>query len=83
MDSATIIESVKKTGRIVIAHEATKISGFGAEISAQISERALDSLRAPILRVAGYDTPFPFALENAYMPSPERILRAIRKASSY
>ena len=82
-DIETIIASVKKTGRVVIAHEATKISGFGAEISAQISERAMDSLRAPIIRVAGYDTPFPYALESAYLPSPERILRAIRKASSY
>jgi 2-oxoisovalerate dehydrogenase E1 component beta subunit len=82
-DIETIIDSVKKTGRVVIAHEATKIAGFGAEISAQISERAVDSLKAPITRVAGYDTPFPYALENMYMPSPERILRALRKASSY
>lgn len=82
-DIETVIESVRKTGRVVIAHEATKISGFGAEISAQVSERALDSLRAPILRVAGYDTPFPYALEKAHMPSPERILSAIRKALTY
>jgi 2-oxoisovalerate dehydrogenase E1 component beta subunit len=82
-DIETIIDSVKKTGRVVIAHEATKIAGFGAEISAQISERAVDSLKAPIARVAGYDTPFPYALESAYLPSPERILRALRKASSY
>jgi pyruvate dehydrogenase E1 component beta subunit len=82
-DIEAILASVEKTGRVVIAHEATKISGFGGEISAQISERAMDFLRAPILRVAGYDTPFPYALENVYLPSPERILRAIRKASSY
>jgi pyruvate dehydrogenase E1 component beta subunit len=82
-DIETIIDSVKKTGRVVIAHEATKIAGFGAEISAQISERAVDSLKAPTLRVAGYDTPFPYALESMYMPSPERILRALRKVSSY
>jgi pyruvate dehydrogenase E1 component beta subunit len=82
-DIETLIESVKKTGRAVIAHEATKIAGFGAEISAQISERAVDSLKAPIIRVAGYDTPFPYALESTYLPSPERILRALRKASSY
>ncbi|MDA4137073.1 MAG: alpha-ketoacid dehydrogenase subunit beta [Thaumarchaeota archaeon] len=82
-DIETIIDSVKKTGRVVIAHEATKIAGFGAEISAQISERAVDSLKAPIMRVAGYDTPFPYALESMYLPSPERILRALRKASSY
>ncbi len=82
-DIETVIQSVKKTGRLVVAHEATKIAGFGAEIAAQVSERAIDSLRAPIVRVAGYDTPFPYALENAYMPSPERILRALKKASSY
>jgi pyruvate dehydrogenase E1 component beta subunit len=82
-DIDTIIASAKKTGRIVIAHEATKISGFGAEISAQISERAVDFLRSPIVRVAGFDTPFPYALESTYMPTPERILRALRKASSY
>lgn len=82
-DIETIMRSVEKTGRVVIAHEATKIGGFGAEISAQIGERAIDSLRAPIVRVAGYDTPFPYALEMAYLPSPERILKALRKASSY
>lgn len=82
-DIETVVQSVRKTGRLVIAHEATKIAGFGAEISAQVSERAIDSLRAPILRLAGFDTPFPYALENVYLPSPERILRAVRKASSY
>jgi pyruvate dehydrogenase E1 component beta subunit len=82
-DLAAILTSVRKTGRVVVAHEATKIAGFGAEISAQISERAIDSLKGPIIRVAGYDTPFPYALENSYMPSPEKILRAIRKVVSY
>ncbi len=82
-DIATIISSVKKTGRVVIAHEATKISGFGAEISAQIGERAIDFLKSPIIRVAGYDTPFPYSLESVYMTTPERILRALRRASTY
>jgi pyruvate dehydrogenase E1 component beta subunit len=82
-DIETVIKSVRKTGRLVIAHEATKIAGFGAEIAAQVSERAIDTLEAPILRVAGYDTPFPYALENVYLASPERILRALRKALSY
>ena len=50
---------------------------------AQVSERAIDSFKAPILRVAGFDTPFPFALENYYMPTPERILRAIRKVMAH
>jgi len=82
-DIETVIQSVTKTGRLVIAHEATKIAGFGAEIAAQVSERAIDTLKAPILRVAGYDTPFPYALENAYLASPERILRAVKKALSH
>jgi pyruvate dehydrogenase E1 component subunit beta len=82
-DIEGVIASVRKTGRVVIAHEATKISGFGGEIAAQIAERAIDSLQAPIVRLGGFDTPFPYALENTYLPSPERILRAIRKAASY
>jgi 2-oxoisovalerate dehydrogenase E1 component beta subunit len=82
-DLDAILTSVRKTGRVVIAHEATKIGGFGAEISAQISERAIDSLKGPIIRVAGYDTPFPYALETSYMPSPEKILRAVKKVVSY
>jgi len=82
-DIETVLASVRKTGRVVIAHEATKISGFGGELAAQIAERAIDSLQAPIVRLAGFDTPFPYALENTYLPSPERILRAIRKAASY
>jgi pyruvate dehydrogenase E1 component beta subunit len=82
-DLETVLKSVKKTGRVVIAHEATKISGFGGEIAAQIAERAIDSLEAPIVRLGGFDTPFPYALEGRYMPSPERILRSIRKAANY
>ncbi len=82
-DIETVLASVKKTGRVVVAHEATKVSGFGGEIAAQIAERAIDSLEAPIVRLGGFDTPFPYALEGTYLPSPERILRAIRKAASY
>jgi len=83
LDMETVLASVRKTGRVVIAHEATKISGFGGEIAAQISERAIDSLEAPIIRAAGFDTPFPYALENTYLPSPERVLRSIKKSASY
>jgi pyruvate dehydrogenase E1 component beta subunit len=82
-DIETVLTSVRKTGRVVIAHEATKVSGFGGEIAAQIAERAVDSLEAPIVRMGGFDTPFPYALEKAYLPSPERILRSIRKAATY
>ena len=74
-DIETVLASVRKTGRVVIAHEATKISGFGGELAAQIAERAIDSLQAPIVRLGGFDAPFPYALENTYLPSPERILR--------
>lgn len=82
-DIETILGSVKKTGRLVIAHEAPKIGGFGGEIAAQVSERAIDSLKGPILRVGGYDTPFPYSLENSYLPSSDRVLNAIRKLASY
>jgi pyruvate dehydrogenase E1 component beta subunit len=82
-DIETVLTSVRKTGRVVIAHEATKVSGFGGELAAQIAERAVDSLEAPIVRMGGFDTPFPYALEKAYLPSPERILRSIRKAATY
>jgi pyruvate dehydrogenase E1 component beta subunit len=82
-DIETVLTSVRKTGRVVIAHEATKVSGFGGELAAQIAERAVDSLEAPIVRMGGFDTPFPYALESAYLPSPERVLRSIRKAATY
>jgi 2-oxoisovalerate dehydrogenase E1 component beta subunit len=82
-DIETVLASVKKTGRVVVAHEATKISGFGGELAAQIAERAIDSLEAPIVRLGGIDAPFPYALESTYLPSPERVLRSIRKAASY
>lgn len=82
-DLETVLDSVRKTGRVVIAHEATKISGFGGEIAAQIAERAIDSLQAPIVRLGGFDAPFPYAMENTYLPSPERVLRSIRRAARY
>lgn len=82
-DIEAILRSVKKTGKLVIAHEAPKIGGFGGELAAQVSERAIDSLQAPILRVGGYDTPFPYSLENQYLPSPERVFKAIKNVASY
>jgi pyruvate dehydrogenase E1 component beta subunit len=77
MDNESILESVKKTGRAVIVHEAPRTCGVGAEISAVIAERAVEYLEAPIVRVAGFDTPFPYTLEHVYMPNAERVLRAI------
>jgi len=79
-DSETILRSVEKTGRCVIAHEAPRTAGFGAEIAAEVSARALYSLLAPILRVTGYDVVVPLSrLEQQYMPSVERIADAVRK----
>jgi 2-oxoisovalerate dehydrogenase E1 component beta subunit len=78
-DIDTILASVTKTGRCVIVHEAPKTCGFGAELIASIQERAIEHLEAPILRVAGFDTPFPYALEHEYMPNADRVVGAVRK----
>lgn len=82
-DLETILESVKKTGRAVVVHEAPRTCGFGAEIVAQICERALEYLEAPVLRVTGFDTPFPYALEHTYLPNPTRVRMAIDKVIAY
>ncbi len=82
-DRDCVLDSVRKTGRCVILHEAPRTGGFGGEIAATIAERAIDSLRAPILRVTGFDTPFPYALEHVYMPDPKRVLAAIERAYRY
>ncbi|HEV2111268.1 MAG TPA: alpha-ketoacid dehydrogenase subunit beta [Gammaproteobacteria bacterium] len=80
IDFGTILESVEKTGRLVIVHEAPKNCGVGAEIAATVAEKGIYSLKAPIERVAGYDIPMPlFKLEHDYMPSVERVLKGIRK----
>lgn len=84
MDTATLVQSVKKTGRCVIVHEAPKSCGVAAEIIARLNEHALWSLQAPIARVTGFDIPYPFfARENAYLPSVERILAAIRQTMDF
>ncbi len=82
-DIDTITKSVEKTGRVVIVHEACKTCGFGAEIAAQIAERSLLHLKAPVVRVAGFDVPFPFILEDEYMPNANRVFNAIEKARSF
>ncbi|WP_305080316.1 alpha-ketoacid dehydrogenase subunit beta [Methylocystis sp. WRRC1] len=80
LDMETILRSVEKTGRCVVVHEAPRTAGFGAEIAAEIAERALYSLLAPPRRVTGYDVVVPLArLENQYIPSIERIIDAVRK----
>jgi 2-oxoisovalerate dehydrogenase E1 component beta subunit len=82
-DIETVLSSVKKTGRVIIVHEACKTCGFGAEIAAQIAERALLHLEAPIARVAGFDVPFPYVLEDEYMPNANRVLNAIEKVHNF
>ena len=80
LDMNTILESVAKTGRCVIVHEAAKTCGVGAEIAAQLAEQGLMSLLAPVERVTGYDTVMPlFNLEQDYMPSVERIIAAVKR----
>jgi pyruvate dehydrogenase E1 component beta subunit len=80
LDIETILRSVEKTGRCVIVHEAPRTAGFGAEIAAEIAERALYSLLAPIKRVTGYDVVVPLAkLEKQYMPSVDRIIDGVRQ----
>jgi 2-oxoisovalerate dehydrogenase E1 component beta subunit len=74
VDIATIVESVKRTGRLVIVHEAPKTCGFGAELMSLVVERAFYHLEAPPVRVTGFDTPFPYTLEMEYMPLSHRIL---------
>jgi len=83
MDVNAIISSAKKTGRVVIVHEAPRTLGMGAEISALISERAIEYLYAPILRVTGPDIPFPYRLEDYYMPSEERIMKAVKRVMEF
>jgi 2-oxoisovalerate dehydrogenase E1 component subunit beta len=80
LDIETIEQSVNKTGRCVVVHEATRTNGFGAELSALIQERCFYSLEAPVQRAAGFDTPYPHSLEWAYFPGPIRIGTAIKKA---
>ena len=79
LDIETVTASVNKTGRCVIVHEATRTSGFGAELSALVQETCFYSLEAPIERVTGWDTPYPHAFEWEYFPGPERVAKAMRK----
>ncbi|MCJ7557171.1 MAG: alpha-ketoacid dehydrogenase subunit beta [Gammaproteobacteria bacterium] len=78
LDVATLRASVEKTGRCVIVHEATRFSGYGAELSATIQEECFWHLEAPIQRVAGWDTPYPHAFEWEYFPGQKRIINALR-----
>ncbi len=79
LDLPAIIESVKKTRRCVVVHEATRTSGFGAELVALVQEHCFYHLEAPIERVTGWDTPYPHALEWAYFPGPDRVAAAMKR----
>ena len=79
LDLDTIVASVNKTGRCVIVHEATRTSGFGAELAALVQEHCFFHLEAPIERVTGWDTPYPHAQEWAYFPGPDRVAKALRR----
>ncbi|CAN5175696.1 alpha-ketoacid dehydrogenase subunit beta [soil metagenome] len=84
IDYAPIVASVQKTGRLVVAQEAPGFVSVGSEIAATITERAFYSLEAPVLRVAGFDTPFPPAkLETVYLPDADRVLEAVDRAMAY
>jgi pyruvate/2-oxoglutarate/acetoin dehydrogenase E1 component len=79
LDEDAILASVAKTGRAVIVHEAPRTAGFGAEVASLIAERAIFDLQGPVLRVTGYDVPYPYwTIEDAYMPSAERVAAAVR-----
>ncbi|MBI4510212.1 MAG: alpha-ketoacid dehydrogenase subunit beta [Deltaproteobacteria bacterium] len=78
-DLDTIVASVKKTGHAVIVQEAPKTCGFAAELVASICERAMAHLEAPVERLCGFDTPFPYSLEHEYLPNAERIALAIQR----
>lgn len=83
-DEEAVIRSVKKTGRLVIVYEATRVGGFGAEVSAMVAEEAMEHLKGPILRVAAPDAVIPMArLEDDYMPSIERIKKAYATVMEY
>ena len=83
MRAHAILEAARSTGRVVIVHEAPRTCGVGAEIAALVAEGAIESLEAPVLRVTGFDTPFPYALEHVYLPDTGRILAALEKSITF
>jgi pyruvate/2-oxoglutarate/acetoin dehydrogenase E1 component len=80
LDEEALLAAAGKTGRVVIVQEAPRIAGYGAELAAILAEKAMLDLRAPVVRVTGYDVPYPYwQIEDAYMPSAERVVDAARK----
>ena len=82
-DRKTVLDSVRKTGRAVIVNEAPLTGGFASEVSATIAENCIEHLEAPIKRVTGYDTPFPYTLENLYMPNANKVMAAIEETINF
>jgi len=80
LDEGALLASAGKTGRVVIVQEAPRTAGYGAELAAILAEKAMLDLRAPVIRVTGYDVPYPYwQIEDAYMPSAERVADAARR----
>jgi pyruvate dehydrogenase E1 component beta subunit len=80
LDIDTVMNSVRKTGRLVIVHEAPRTCGYGAELAALVCERGIEYLHAPIVRVTGPDTPFPYTLEAEYLPNVDRVTAGVQRA---
>jgi 2-oxoisovalerate dehydrogenase E1 component beta subunit len=83
LDIETVIESVQKTGRAVVVNEAPRTCGFAAELAALITEKAFLHLEAPVLRLTGFDTPFPYTLENEYLPDAARVVDAVQRTVEF
>jgi pyruvate dehydrogenase E1 component beta subunit len=84
LDEDALLASASKTGRVVIVQEAPRTAGYGAELAAILAEKAMLDLQAPIVRVTGYDVPYPYwQIEDAYMPSVERVVAAVRKTLEF
>ena len=80
LDEDALLAAAAKTGRVVIVQEAPRVAGYGAELAAILAEKAMLDLQAPVVRVTGYDVPYPYwQIEDAYMPSAERVADAARK----
>jgi 2-oxoisovalerate dehydrogenase E1 component beta subunit len=82
-DKKAVLDSVHKTGRLLVAHEAPKTGGFAAEIAATVQEEAILKLKSPISRVTGWDTPFPLVFERLYLPDKLRCYEAIQKTINF
>lgn len=83
LDEEGVLEAAKKTGRVVVLHEAPRFCGYGAEISALIAESCIEYMEAPVARVTGFDTPFPNTLEHHYLPDERRVLDAIERVYNF